>query len=141
MGPDQEIEPELSCSGCGASIYREHLNRNLAGRWAGQLFCQTCLEERQKADPVLSGTENMGSSAQDDAGASYQRPLNPTGRGATRIRTFHAKLTDGAVHHLDQQINLWLDSHSEVEIKFAQSTVGVFEGKHTEPSLILTIFY
>ena len=61
--------------------------------------------------------------------------------GATRMRIFHAKLSDGAVGHLDHQINDWLDQNPEIEIKFANTTVGVWEGKHAEPNLILTLFY
>ena len=60
---------------------------------------------------------------------------------ATRIRTFHAKLSEGAILHLDQQVNSWLDGHPDLEIKFASTTVGTWEGKHPEPNLILTIFY
>jgi len=71
----------------------------------------------------------------------YRRPLNPAGRGATRVRTFHSKLADGPMGHLDDIINSWLDEHPEVEIKFATTTVGVWEGKHAEPHYIVTVYY
>lgn len=71
----------------------------------------------------------------------YTRPLNKTGAGATRCRTFHAKLADEAVRHMDLQINEWCEQHPEVEIKSSTSTVGLWTGKHAEPNLIITIFY
>ncbi|HUW84306.1 MAG TPA: hypothetical protein VMZ31_16085 [Phycisphaerae bacterium] len=63
------------------------------------------------------------------------------GAAATRCRAFHAKLSDAAVAYMNNQINEWVDSDPEIEIKFATSTIGVFEGKHAEQNLIITIFY
>ena len=45
------------------------------------------------------------------------------------------------IEHLDEQINEWLDENKEITLKFANSTIGMFEGKHTEPNLIFTFFY
>jgi hypothetical protein len=70
-----------------------------------------------------------------------RRPPRPGATGGTRMRIFHARLSEGAVAHLDQQINDWLDQNPEIEVKFANSTVGTWEGKHAEPNLILTLFY
>jgi len=63
------------------------------------------------------------------------------GAAATRCRTFHSKLSDAAVAYMNNQVNEWVDSDPEIEIKFATSTIGVFEGKHAEQNLILTVFY
>ncbi len=71
----------------------------------------------------------------------FKRPLDPKGHGATRCRTFHAKLTEGAIEFLNNQVNEWLDKHDNVVVKFTSSCIGPFEGKHTEPNLILTLFY
>lgn len=71
----------------------------------------------------------------------YDRPLNKTGQGATRCRTFHAKLNDGAIGFMNEQINEWLDGNTDIEIKSSSSTIGVFEGKSSEPHLILTVLY
>lgn len=73
--------------------------------------------------------------------AEYKRPLQAEGQGATRCRTFHAKLNDGAVAFMNRQINEWADSHPSVSIKFATSTIGVWEGKKADPTLIITVFY
>ncbi len=168
MSSRPEAEPVSSCSVCGASIYPEHIDRGIAGRIAGQLLCHHCLEERhnRESPPVPAGDELTLSLAEtpdgtDKSGRSsihgfsghspaegmaresetFQRPLNPAGRGATRARTFHCRLSEGAMHHLDQQVNAWLDHNTDVEVKFATTTVGVWEGKHAEPNLILTVFY
>ena len=71
----------------------------------------------------------------------YKRPLNITGRGATRVRTFHTKLSDTAMSYLDGLINDWLDDHPDIEVKFSNTTVGVVEGKRAEPHLIITVWY
>ncbi len=73
--------------------------------------------------------------------SSYKRPLNKSGTGATRVRTFHTKMSDNAMHYLDGLINEWLDAHEEVEVKFSNTTVGVVEGKKAEPHLIVTLWY
>ncbi len=73
--------------------------------------------------------------------SNLQRGMNKTGGGATRCRTFHAKLNDSSMAYMNNQINEWIDSDPEIEIKYATSSVGVVEGKHAEPHLILTVFY
>ncbi len=70
-----------------------------------------------------------------------KRDVNQTGSGATRCRTFHAKLNDASLAYLNNQVNDWVDSDESIEIKFATSSVGVVEGKHAEPHLIVTVFY
>ena len=69
-----------------------------------------------------------------------QRPLNITGKGATRTRTFHSKLNDAALALMDQSINKWIDS-AEIEIKSVSTCIGIFEGKKPEPHLLVTVFY
>ena len=73
----------------------------------------------------------------DDA---LKRPLNVTGNGATRTRTFHTKLNDAALALMDQAINEWVDS-SELEIKSVSTCIGIFEGKKPEPHLLVTVCY
>jgi len=77
--------------------------------------------------------------AWDDA--KYKRSLSPNASGATRCRTFHCKLSEAAVEFMNSQINEWLDHNDKIVIKFTNSTIGAFEGKHTEPNLIVTVFY
>jgi hypothetical protein len=70
-----------------------------------------------------------------------QRALLQGSPNATRCKTFHCKLADGPIAYLCEQINEWVDSDEKIEIKFATSTIGVVEGKHVDPHLILTVFY
>jgi hypothetical protein len=70
----------------------------------------------------------------------YNRPLNMTGAGATRVRMFNAKITLGAIDHMVGVINEWLDS-SQIEVKYVTQVVGTLEGKVAEPNLIMTIWY
>ena len=48
MSSPLDTEPAMTCTGCGASIYKEHIDRGLAGMWAGQMLCPSCRKERQE---------------------------------------------------------------------------------------------
>lgn len=161
MSATQSTETVLSCAGCGATIYQEHLDRHLADHWAGSLYCAVCLAEKKGggARPAPPQGEALETFTLEDAPAGapampppapapvaaplqvQRRPPRAGAQGATRMRIFHAKLSEGAVAHMDQQINDWLDHHPEIEIKFANTTVGVWEGKHPEPNLIISVYY
>jgi DNA-binding Lrp family transcriptional regulator len=69
------------------------------------------------------------------------RKTSVTGQGATRVRTFHAKIQAESIEFMDEAINLWLDEHPEVEVKFATTTVGTMAGKFPEPNIIMSIWY
>ncbi len=71
----------------------------------------------------------------------YKRHLHHDGRGAIRCRILHAKLNDGALRFVEDQINNWIDQNPEIEIKHVTTDVGVVEGKSSEPHLIITLFY
>ena len=86
-----------------------------------------------------SGIGSAQSAAVDDS--RLERALRDTGRGATRCRTFHSKLNESAIAYMNEHINTWVDKNPEIEIKFAHTTVGLFEGKHSEQNLIITVFY
>lgn len=71
----------------------------------------------------------------------YKRPLAAANLPATRVRTFHGKLTEAGVAHMDEQINDWLEEHPDIFIKNTTSSIGMFEGKTKEPHVVLTLFY
>ncbi len=95
----------------------------------------------------VAGTAEIRSFAEGStlAGAhregGFQRPLAGPEQGATRVRTFHGKLTEAGLAHMDEQINDWLDAHPDIFIKASASSVGVFEGKTKEPHLLVTLYY
>ena len=70
----------------------------------------------------------------------YKRPLT-TGATATRVRTFHSRLSENAMNYMDELINEWLDGDPNITVKFSTSTVGVVEGKKTESHLIVSVWY
>lgn len=159
------------CEACGASVYQEHLDSGIAKRVDGKLLCSHCVAEHEKSagsaaeavtfepiqldnKPSDSAVAEMSSSRihgmseatlghQDGAFDSerFQRRLDPKSPFATRCRTFHCKLSEGAIEFLNNQINEWLDNNEDVAVKFVQSNIGPFEGKHTEPNMILTLFF
>ena len=159
------------CEACGASIYREHLDTGIAGYWESQLLCAHCLEDKEKARGASSGAKDEPdletiSLADDDSGprntpaatqvrqmsetqlgmgsfdtSGLKRPLSPNSPWATRCRTFHAKLNDGAIAYMNREINEWVDKNDDVSIKQATSTIGVYEGKRQDPHIIVTVFF
>ena len=70
----------------------------------------------------------------------WQRETNTTGTGATHCKTFFCKLRADAIHHLDDQVNEWLDKHPEYEVKFTNSTIGKLVGKISEDAIFMTVW-
>lgn len=70
-----------------------------------------------------------------------KRPLSGAQDAPTRCRTFHAKLNDASIAYMNDQINEWVDADPRIFIKTVSTTVGLFEGKHPEPHLFITMFY
>jgi len=100
---------------------------------------------RPVAKPAAASGMGTGGSGlgmpQPRAPETFRRPLDPRSNAASRCRTFHCKLNDSAIEFMNSQINHWLDDNPEITIKFATSTLGVFEGKSKEQNVILTLFF
>ncbi len=71
----------------------------------------------------------------------YKRQPNVTGQGATRVRTFHGRLSDEGMAFMDDKINEWIDNHPEIEIKFVTTCIGLYEGKIRDQALVVNIWY
>lgn len=158
-----------TCEGCGADISAEQIVNRQAGLVHGVLLCPACVDKKRKeameAQRAAAAAEEkltidggeVSAEAQTSskirsfaqgstlAGAHHDAKLKRHTTGptepATRIRTFHSKLTPAALAHMDDQINEWVDSHPDIFIKSVNTTVGPFEAKHVEQHLIVTIFY
>ena len=100
------------------------------------------LTESASAEAPVRKIQAFGSGPQHGSGPNrqFKRPLNLTGAGATRCKTFHCKIAVSSMEYMESQINEWLDSH-EVEAKCVTQVVGVMEGKTAEPNLIVMIWY
>ncbi len=155
----------FTCDQCGAAVYTEHIQSGIAKRLSGRLLCAFCLQggsdsggggdlaepidhEPGDANEKASSTmisafattnQAIGGGRWDES--QFKRPLAPNAPGGTRCRIFHSKLNDGAIAFMTEQINHWLDDNPEITVKASTSTIGVFEGKHADPNLILTVFY
>jgi hypothetical protein len=72
----------------------------------------------------------------------WKRTPQPTGtnRGAVHVKSFHCKLTGDSLEFLDNQINDWLDSHPEYEVKMVTTSIGEWTGKLKEPALIVNVW-
>ena len=128
-------EVTSTCDQCGASIYEQHLESGIAKRKDGKLFCSHCVAELTEAqggdddvsddlapiefeDDNESSTVEMTSSrihkgAETAPGAGgwdderFKRPLDPKTSAASRCRTFHCRISQGAVDFLNEQVNDW----------------------------------
>ncbi|QOJ15429.1 MAG: hypothetical protein HRU75_12625 [Planctomycetia bacterium] len=130
----------LACSGCGATVYREHIEEGIAVRLAGKLYCSHCRPDADGGDGASPGDSAVGKVVGGPK-TSFRRAMATNVGFATRAKTFHCKLATGPMEHLDDQINEWADANPDVQIKFATSVVGVVEGKHNDLHLIVTLFY
>jgi hypothetical protein len=70
----------------------------------------------------------------------FKRPLNLTGKGATRCRLFHSKIAQAPLEHMQEAINEWLDSE-ECEVKHVGHMIGTLEGKRPEPNIFVMVWY
>lgn len=70
----------------------------------------------------------------------WEREPVSTGTGACHCKTFHCKMADEGLAHLDQMINEWLDQHPEYEVKNVTMCCGEWKGKLTEPQLIVQVW-
>ena len=158
-----------TCEGCGEAITADQIVNRQAGLVHGVLLCPACVDKKRKealeaqraaaaaeekltlegSDEPTTGqsSSKIRSFAEGStlAGAHHDAKLKrkitgPT-EAATRIRTFHSKLTPAALAHMDDQINEWVDSDPNIFVKTVNTTVGPFEAKHVEQHLIVTIFY
>ena len=84
---------------------------------------------------ITFGAENMHRKH------TWKRTPHLGGQGACRVRTFHGKLSDQGLEYLDDAINVFLDDHPEIEVKFVQSNVGMFDGKFKDFALIVNVWY
>jgi hypothetical protein len=72
---------------------------------------------------------------------AWKREPVRTGTGACRVRTFHGKLSDQGLEYIDEAINVWLDEHPEIDIKFVTTNVGMFDGKFKDLALVVNVWY
>jgi hypothetical protein len=71
----------------------------------------------------------------------WKRQLKQGGMGASRVRTFHGKLSDQGLEYIDEAINVWLDEHPEIDVKFVTTNVGMFDGKFKDLALVVNVWY
>ncbi len=70
----------------------------------------------------------------------FKRPLNLTGKGATRCRIFRSKIAATPLEYMEEQINDWLDGE-EIEVKHVGQVIGILEGKRSEPNMLVMVWY
>ena len=79
---------------------------------------------------------------------SEKHPVGPGGQPELFFNWLPALLADQSsaqpchelMEYLDNAINLWLDGHPEVEVKFVTSTIGQVDGKN-ERAIVTSVWY
>ncbi len=79
----------------------------------------------------------MGKAHKDD----FRRSVHRSESGATRCRIFHSKLASTSLEYMEGQINDWLDSSDDIDVKQVGHVIGDMTGKKTEPNLIVMVWY
>lgn len=70
----------------------------------------------------------------------YKRPLNLTGKGATRCKIFQSRIALESLENLEKRINNWVDNE-EIDIKNVGHVLGVMEGKNPKPNIVVIAWY
>jgi hypothetical protein len=92
-------------------------------------------------DPNSASKIQIFGEAQRKAHADHwNRTPNATGQGAIHVKTFVAKLRLDAIDNLDEQVNNWLDTHPEYEVKFVTTSVGKLVGKISEDAIFMNVW-
>jgi hypothetical protein len=140
------VNEKLLCPIC----YREYNKHNIGAHDdADQTIAlvdeeaDLAAETRDEPKPKIKafGDDSVFGHMVDHNESKWKRPTNNTGRGAVRCRTFHTKLSDAALSYMDSLIAEWTEKNPQIDIKFATSAIGIYEGKRAEPHLIVTVFY
>lgn len=95
-----------------------------------------------EADSTVHGeVKAFGAAAiKSDKKAEFKRQLNVNKTGATRFKMFHSKIAISSLENMEQMVNDWLDS-GEIEVKHADTVIGMMTGKSPEPNIILGVWY
>jgi len=90
--------------------------------------------------PGGSAVRAIKSTLEIDKRKQFKRTPVNTGSGAVRCRIFHCKVAESSMENMENQINAWLDD-ADIDIKHVGHIVGALEGKHTEPNIIVMVWY
>ena len=85
-------------------------------------------------------SHTAGISRGDGDGYSFSRPMQQTGKGATRCRIFRSKISQPAIEGLEEHINDWLDS-DDIDVKDIGHLIGTMHGKTDEDNIIVMVWY
>ncbi len=88
------------------------------------------LDQNQRSNQFGQGEQpskirtlaKLGATSENESG--WKRHAQVTGQGATHVKSFHCKLQGEALAHLDEQINAWIESHEDCEIKLVTTQTG-----------------
>lgn len=73
-------------------------------------------------------------------GFQFSRPMQNSGKGATRCRVFRSKISVPAIEGLQEHINEWLDS-DDIDVKDVGHLIGTMHGKIDEDNIIVMVWY
>ena len=86
----------------------------------------------------ISHTRGIRGNASE--GYQFSRPMQQSGKGATRCHIFRSKISVPAVESLEEHINDWLDS-DDIDVKEVGHLIGTMHGKTDEDNIIVMVWY
>ncbi len=122
------LDPEGGLGGGGTPIFSAGKDASAPARPA---------REEQDTSKITTFKQKLNDGHHE---GKWIRPTNKTNTGATHLRSFHCKLTQESLAYLDDQINEWLDTHPDYEVKFVTTSVGEWTGKQKEPHMIVQLW-
>jgi hypothetical protein len=104
--------------------------------------------EPAEDEPLSISGEGSGRSISHLAGASdaatkgfsFSRPMQQSGKGATRCRIFRSKISVLAIEGLEEHINEWLDA-DDIDVKEVGHLIGTMRGKVDEDNIVVLVWY
>ena len=129
--PNQPIlDPEGGLGGGGTPIFTP-------GKGLGGSTPEEPVREPQDTSKIRTFGQALNDGHHE---SKWIRPTNKTNTGATHVRSFHCKLNQESLAYLDDQINEWLDTHPDYEVKFVTTSVGEWTSKQKEPHMIVQLW-
>ena len=99
-------------------------------------------------EPLTIAEESSGRAISHTAGIrgaaaegfNFSRPMQASGKGATRCRIFRSKISVPAIESLEEHINEWLDS-DDIDVKDVGHLIGTMHGKIDEDNIVVLVWY
>ena len=92
-------------------------------------------------DGPVTGGNKIRAFGVKDTHADKESSRGTSLTGAAHVKSFHGRLSDEWLQFVDDKINEWLEKHPNIEVRFATTSIGLFDGKIKDLALIINVWY